>query len=215
MIRNLVFDMGNVLIHYIPQVFMDRLGVPAEDQPLLAREVFGSVEWIRMDRGSITDEQAVSSVCRRLPERLRGPAPQATARAVSVRRDETEYLCGKAVDPAALLEELKGLGYGLYLLSNATVRQPEYFPGIPGSQFFDGAVISAHWKVLKPEREIYEILFREYGLEPSECFFVDDLNINVEGALCAGMDGYIFDGDVGRLRQALCRAGVPVKTGED
>ena len=38
MIRNLVFDMGNVLIHYIPQVFMDRLGVPAEDQPLLARE---------------------------------------------------------------------------------------------------------------------------------------------------------------------------------
>ena len=115
----------------------------------------------------------------------------------------------------ALLRELKELGCGVYLLSNATVRQPEYFPGIPGSQFFDGAVISAHWKVLKPEREIYEILFREYGLEPSECFFVDDLNINVEGALCAGMDGYIFDGDVGRLRQALCRAGVPVKTGED
>ncbi len=34
-------------------------------------------------------------------------AAQATARAVSVRRDETEYLCGKAVDPAALLEELQ------------------------------------------------------------------------------------------------------------
>ena len=116
---------------------------------------------------------------------------------------------------AALLEELKGLGYGLYLLSNATVRQPEYFPDIPGSQFFDGAVISAHWKVLKPEREIYEILFREYGLDPSECFFVDDLNINVEGALCAGMDGYVFDGDMGRLRQALRRAGVMVKTGEN
>lgn len=209
MIRNLVFDMGNVLIHYIPQVFMDRLGVPAEDQPLLAREVFGSVEWIRMDRGTLGQEEAVAAMEARLPRRL------------------WEYACrlvlGWWLDGplmpvegmAALLEELKGLGYGLYLLSNATVRQPEYFPGIPGSQFFDGAVISAHWKVLKPEREIYEILFREYGLEPSECFFVDDLNINVEGALCAGMDGYIFDGDVGRLRQALCRAGVPVKTGED
>ncbi|MCI8680085.1 MAG: HAD family phosphatase [Oscillospiraceae bacterium] len=209
MIRNLVFDMGNVLIHYIPQVFMDRLGVPAEDQPLLAREVFGSVEWIRMDRGTLGQEEAVAAMEARLPRRLWEYA----------RRLVLGWWLDGPLMPvegmAALLEELKGLGYGLYLLSNATVRQPEYFPGIPGSQFFDGAVISAHWKVLKPEREIYEILFREYGLEPSECFFVDDLNINVEGALCAGMDGYIFDGDVGRLRQALCRAGVPVKTGED
>ena len=209
MIRNLDFDMGNVLIHYIPQVFMDRLGVPAEDQPLLAREVFGSVEWIRMDRGTLGQEEAVAAMEARLPRRLWEYA----------RRLVLGWWLDGPLMPvegmAALLEELKGLGYGLYLLSNATVRQPEYFPGIPGSQFFDGAVISAHWKVLKPEREIYEILFREYGLEPSECFFVDDLNINVEGALCAGMDGYIFDGDVGRLRQALCRAGVPVKTGED
>ena len=209
MIRNLVFDMGNVLIHYIPQVFMDRLGVPAEDQPLLAREVFGSVEWIRMDRGTLGQEEAVAAMEARLPRRLWEYA----------RRLVLGWWLDGPLMPvegmAALLEELKGLGYGLYLLSKATVRQPEYFPGIPGSQFFDGAVISAHWKVLKPEREIYEILFREYGLEPSECFFVDDLNINVEGALCAGMDGYIFDGDVGRLRQALCRAGVPVKTGED
>ena len=207
MIRNLVFDMGNVLIHYIPQVFMDRLGVPAEDQPLLAREVFGSVEWIRMDRGTLGQEEAVAAMEARLPRRLWEYA----------RRLVLGWWLDGPLMPvegmAALLEELKGLGYGLYLLSNATVRQPEYFPGIPGSQFFDGAVISAHWKVLKPEREIYEILFREYGLEPSECFFVDDLNINVEGALCAGMDGYIFDGDVGRLRQALCRAGVMVKTG--
>lgn len=209
MIRNLVFDMGNVLIHYIPQVFMDRLGVPAEDQPLLAREVFGSVEWIRMDRGTLCQEEAVAAMEARLPRRLWEYA----------RRLVLGWWLDGPLMPvegmAALLEELKGLGYGLYLLSNATVRQPEYFPGIPGSQFFDGAVISAHWKVLKPEREIYEILFREYGLEPSECFFVDDLNINVEGALCAGMDGYIFDGDVGRLRQALCRAGVMVKTGEN
>lgn len=207
MIRNIVFDMGNVLIHYIPQVFMDRLGVPAEDQPLLAREVFGSVEWIRMDRGTLGQEEAVAAMEARLPRRLWEYA----------RRLVLGWWLDGPLMPvegmAALLEELKGLGYGLYLLSNATVRQPEYFPGIPGSQFFDGAVISAHWKVLKPEREIYEILFREYGLKPSECFFVDDLNINVEGALCAGMDGYIFDGDAGRLRQALCRAGVMVKTG--
>ena len=76
-------------------------------------------------------------------------------------------------------------------------------------------MISAHYKLLKPEREIYETLFRKYSLDPAECFFVDDLNINVEGALCAGMDGCIFDGEVGHLRQALNRAGVPVKAGQN
>lgn len=208
MIRNIVFDMGNVLIHYIPQVFMDRLGVPAEDRPLLAREVFGSVEWIRLDRGTLDQEEAVAAMEARLPQRLRG----------YVRRLVLGWWLDGPLMPvegmAELVEELKGMGCGIYLLSNATARQPEYFPSIPGSQFFDGAVISAQWKVLKPEREIYEILFREYGLDPAECFFVDDLNINVEGALCAGMDGYIFDGRVDRLRQALRRAGVPVKAGE-
>ena len=207
MIRQIVFDMGNVLIHYRPQRYVRCLDVAEEDRPLLLREVFGSVEWIRLDRGSIGQEEAAAAMAARLPRRLEG-AVQALLEWWKLELSPMEGM-------EALLGELKGLGCGLYLLSNATVRQPEYFPGIPGSQFFDGAVISAHWKVLKPEREIYEILFREYGLEPSECFFVDDLNINVEGALCAGMDGYIFDGDVGRLRQALCRAGVMVKTGED
>ena len=162
-----------------------------------------------MDRGTLGQEEAVAAMEARLPRRLWEYA----------RRLVLGWWLDGPLMPmegmAALLEELKGLGYGLYLLSNATVRQPEYFPDIPGSQFFDGAVISAHWKVLKPEREIYEILFREYGLDPSECFFVDDLNINVEGALCAGMDGYVFDGDMGRLRQALRQAGVMVKTGEN
>lgn len=209
MIRNIVFDMGNVLIHYIPEVFMDRLGVPAEDRPLLAREVFSSVEWVRMDRGTLDQETAVAAMEERLPRRLWE----------YVRRLVCAWWLDGPLLPmegmAELLAELKALGYGLYLLSNATARQPEYFPRIPGSQLFDGAVISAQWKVLKPEREIYRILFREYALDPAECFFVDDLSINVEAALCAGMDGYVFDGDVDRLRQALRRAGVPVKMGQN
>lgn len=209
MIRHIVFDMGNVLIHYIPEVFMERLGVPAEDRPLLAREVFGSVEWVRMDRGTLDQEAAVAAMEERLPRRLWDYA----------RRLVLAWWTDGPLMPmegmAELLEELKGLGYGLYLLSNATVRQPEFFPHIPGSQFFDGTVISAHYKLLKPEREIYETLFRKYRLDPAECFFVDDLNINVEGALCAGMDGYIFDGDVRHLRQALNRVGVPVKAGQN
>ncbi len=44
MIRNVVFDMGNVLIHWKPNLFVEDLGVPEGDRALLLREVFGSVE---------------------------------------------------------------------------------------------------------------------------------------------------------------------------
>ena len=60
MIRNLIFDMGGVLIHWEPEHLLDILEVPSADRPLLRREVFGSVEWIQTDRGTITLEQAVT-----------------------------------------------------------------------------------------------------------------------------------------------------------
>lgn len=208
MIRNLVFDMGNVLIHYDPAVFMDRLGVPEEDRPLLKREVFGSVEWIRLDRGTLDQEEALAAMEERLPRRLWDYA----RRLVCAWWEDGPLLPMEGM--AELLEELKALGYGVYLLSNATAHQPDYFPRIPGSQFFDGGVVSAQWRLLKPERAIYETLFREYDLDPAACFFVDDLNINVEGALQAGMPGTVFHGDVGELRRVLRQAGVPVETGQ-
>lgn len=78
MIRNIVFDMGNVLIHWKPSLFVEDLGVPEEDRALLLREVFGSVEWIQMDRGTLSMEDGLDVICRRLPEHLRGPARELT-----------------------------------------------------------------------------------------------------------------------------------------
>ena len=57
MIRNIIFDMGNVLIRFDQQYFIQRLGVASEDAPLLMRELLRSVEWARMDRGSMTEAE--------------------------------------------------------------------------------------------------------------------------------------------------------------
>ena len=204
MIRNVVFDMGNVLIHWKPNLFVEDLGVPEGDRALLLREVFGSVEWIQMDRGTLSMEDGLDVICRRLPERLRGPARELT---LNWWRRWLLPMEGMA----DLVRELKGLGYGVYLLSNAKLDLPLYFDRIPGSECFDGKIVSADWKRLKPQPEIYETLLREYGLRAEECCFIDDLNSNIEGAWLVGMDGAIFDGDLPRLRRALNDAGVPVK----
>lgn len=205
MIRNIVFDMGQVLIYFYPKMFFDRMGVPEADRPILEREMFRTVEWTQTDRGTLDEAGAVEAFRAKLPERLHGYVETMVCH-------WWEEPLSPVKGMAELLRELKDLGYGVYLLSNASSRLHEYFPRIPGSECFDGKIVSADWKQLKPEREIFQTLFRKFGLKPEECFFVDDLPQNVEGARFSGMDGTVFRDDVPRLRRELNAAGVPVKT---
>jgi len=202
MIRNIIFDMGGVLLDYDPPRLIRRLSVSEEDAALLLREVFYSVEWFRLDHGTISQEDAAAAMKARLPSRLHGAVEQLLV------WWELEVLPVEGM--AELLAELKKLGYGLYLLSNATLRQPEYFDRLPGSECFDGRFVSAFYQQLKPQYEIYETMLREFSLRAEECFFVDDSAANVEGAYCVGIAGAVFTGDMARLRRELNAAGVPV-----
>ena len=202
MIKNIVFDMGNVLLRFEPEYFIARLDVAEEDRGILLTEVFRSLEWAKMDRGSLTEKQAAELICRRVPERLHSAVHSLT--------DQWERPILPVEGSYELVEELKVLGYGLYLLSNASYRQHDYWPQIPCSKFFDGTLISADVKLVKPQPEIYRLLFEKFSLRPEECFFVDDFAPNVEAALCCGMSGAVFNAGVPALRKALRKAGVPV-----
>ena len=202
MIRNILFDMGNVLIRFDREYFIDRLGVNPEDKQLLLREVFHSVEWVQMDRGSIVEEQAVAQVCRRLPQHLHDAAEKLIA------------MWDRPILPIdgmyELIEELKNAGYGIYLLSNASLRQHEYWPRIPAHVFFDGTIISADEGVMKPDAEYYLRALNRFCLKADECFFVDDVPSNIEGALYCGIPGAIFRGDASLLRKQMRSAGIQI-----
>lgn len=202
MIRNIVFDMGQVLLRFDRDYFISRLGIEGEDKELLKREVFLSLEWARMDRGSMTDAEAAKSVCKRLPEHLH----DAAAKLVQMWDRPILPIEGMY----ALIEELKGKGYGIYLLSNASYRQHDYWPRVEASKFFDGTLISADEKVVKPQPEIYRLLLERFGLKAEECFFIDDVPANIEGAFYCGIPGAVFHGDAGLLRKDLRAAGVDV-----
>jgi putative hydrolase of the HAD superfamily len=202
MIETIVFDMGNVLLRFDPDLFMDRLGVPASDRPLLLREVFRSVEWAQMDRGSLRDEDAVEKMCGRVPARL-----HETVRRLVLGWDSPIL----EIDGSfALVRELKELGYGLYLLSNASLRQHAYWPRVPASVYFDGTFISADHQLMKPEPAFFKLFFDTFALKAESCFFIDDHNYNIEAALRTGMSCAHFQGDYGAVRAKLRAAGVPV-----
>lgn len=203
MIKNIVFDMGNVIIRFDPELFMLRLGLAEEDRRLLKRELFVSLEWSRMDRGSLTDEEAAEIVCRRVPERL---------------HDAVRRLVGMWDRPILpvegmyeLVKELRGMGYGIYLLSNASFRQHDYWPRVPASKFFDGTLISADVKLVKPQPEIYRLLCDKFSLLPEECVFIDDSTSNAEGAYFCGINALVFHGDAHEMRLKLNELGVKVK----
>ena len=203
MIKNIVFDMGRVLIDWDPPAIVARENLSEADSRLLLREVFQYVEWAAMDHGWMSQAEGYERICRRLPGHLHEAARHCV------------FDWWKApLDPipgmAELVREVKALGYGVYLLSNATSSLSEYFHRIPGSECFDGRLVSADVKMLKPEREIYAELYRQFSLDPAECFFIDDSIINVDGAWFSGMQGTVFMGDMARLRRELREAGVPV-----
>ena len=204
MIKNIIFDMGCVLIDWNPPAIVAREELGEEDSRLLLREVFQCAEWVAMDHGWMSLEEGFSRICRRLPERLHENARHCVF-------DWWKPPLDPIPGMAELVREVKALGYGVYLLSNATSPLSEYFRRIPGSECFDGRIVSADVKMLKPEREIYRELFRQFSLDPAECFFIDDSPANVDGAWLSGMPATVFLHDMARLRRELNEAGIPVK----
>lgn len=200
MIRNILFDMGNVLLRFDRQVFLDRLNVTEEDKQLLLKEVFLSEEWVLMDAGVLCEETAEPIMCTRLPEHLHEAVHQlASCWDQPIIPVEGMY---------ELVRELKDAGYGIYLLSNASVRQHDYWPRVLGSEFFDGTLISADEKIMKPQPDIYRLCMERFGLKPEECIFIDDVQANVDGAAACGIAGTVFTGDVSVLRNSLSEAGI-------
>lgn len=204
MIRNVVFDMGQVLIHWNPHLLLTPFHLTPGEEDAVIRELFQSVEWVRLDRGTITEEGTVRAVCERLPETLHTCVREVVTRWHARTLEPMEGM-------ADLLRELKEKGMHIYLLSNANLKLRSYFPRIPGSECFDGLMVSAEERLLKPQHEIFEALLSRFGLKAEECFFVDDAPANVEGAAEAGLSGTVFYGDVPRLRRELRKAGIPVE----
>lgn len=198
MIRNIVFDMGKVLLDYDPVKVCWQFTDREEDVALIGKELFFSEEWVMLDRGDITEEEALLRVQGRLPdERLKTMAAESLAH-------WHEYNISPKPGMRELVIALKERGCRIYLCSNASLRLRVFQDQIPGIEYFDGTLVSAEERVLKPEPEIFERLFERYSLRPEESFFIDDLEANIEGARRCGMDGYCFaDGDVERLKKYL------------
>lgn len=199
MIKNIVFDMGGVLvIDDIPR-YIARFAQQG-DIPLLQKELFEGPEWRAWDLGTVEAAQLTAAVCRRLPERLHAPC----AAMVAQWHMNPEHMPGME----ALIRRLAAGGYGIFLLSNTALSYYSYRQRLPAIDVFEGEFLSAECGLLKPDREIYDAFTAQFGLRAETCFFVDDKPENIAGALDAGWSGFVFGADATALERALQKAGV-------
>lgn len=204
MIKNILFDMGNVLIRFAPKEYVKRVGLSEPEQELMLRELYGSIDWIELDRGTIDEAEIIERVTARVGEHLRGVVEKL------VRHWDRPELPVEGMKK--LTAELYEKGYGLYLLTNAGPRHREYWPRFAASEHFpeDRIYRSADVKLLKPDPAFFEGALEKFGLDRRECVFIDDSATNAEGAQRVGLDAIVFFGDAARLRKQLHARGVDV-----
>lgn len=186
MIRNLIFDLGNVLISFKPSEFLKRKEYPENKINTILSDIFYGKEWAMLDNGDISTEQAIRSISGRSSLNI------AETELIFNMRKEILYPID---DNVRLLPFLKKEGFGLYYLSNfpadlfEEVKNDYYF-----FRHFDGGLISAEARLSKPDIRFFELFIRKFGLAPEETLFIDDLPANVEAASVSGMKTYLTYG---------------------
>ncbi|MBP5332119.1 MAG: HAD family phosphatase [Lachnospiraceae bacterium] len=184
MIRNIVFDIGNVLAAFRWKDYIAELGFEGSMAERLANATTLNKMWREVDRGVMSVNDIIENCIASDPE---------IEEAIRLFYSDRRRLVAEYDYARGWISELKERGYKIYLLSNYSQDHFQYISR--HFTFFgleDGKVISYMEKVLKPESRIYEILYQRYGLIPEECVFLDDSEDNIKGALNTGMKGIIF-----------------------
>ena len=196
MIKNVVFDFGQVLVHFIPAYMVGKFVQDGQDSELLQQVVFDRLYWDKLDAGTITDEEVLTAIKARIPERLWRVSEEIYTRWI----ENIPEIDGMRELVGYIKEKY---GVRLFLLSNISEYFAEHADEIDMLKLLDKCIFSAVCRRVKPNREIFEYLCSSCGIEAEETVFVDDNEKNICGAEAYGIRGYLFDGDVERLRSYL------------
>lgn len=186
MIKNIIFDIGDVLVYFRYREYMRDLGFSEELVEFFSEQIVLTPYWHNLDAGVVDDAHAVEYFQELFPQY----------------KDEIELFWSRIAEiveefPYAkgLVSDLKKAGYKVYALSN----YPDKLSDLHWATFtflpdMDGYIISAKEKVAKPDPAIYHLLESKFGLTLSECVFIDDREANVETARSLSMKAIHFKG---------------------
>ena len=166
MIKNIIFELGNVIINYNQKKIINNFTEKEEEIKYIYDEIFHAPEWTLMDLGDITNDEAIEIINKRNEfkyEKLTQEFLHEWHKKQPINRDIVE-----------IAKILKNNGYNLFVLSNMANQTYEYFKNDEFFSLCTGIVISAHEHVKKPDEKVYRLLLNRYNLNAEECLFIDD-----------------------------------------
>ena len=179
MLKNIVFDLGNVLIEFNPQKFVNE-NVENKYKEEFFKIVFLGKEWQELDKGTLEYSDAINYFKEKLP---------CCKEAIDKLFENYIIDCLNPIEKNINILRKLQKKYKLYIISNF------HYPAFDNIyskwdffKLFTGKIISGHVKLLKPEEKIYNMLFEKYKLDPKECLFIDDTLVNVKASKKLGMD---------------------------
>ena len=182
--RDIVFDLGAVLIDWNPRYFYRKIFTDEAEMEYFLKEVCNSAWCLETDAGKPFAQACAEKAVQ---------YPQYAQQIKKYDSGWQEMLGGVIAGTVQILRQLKQKGYGVYALTNWSA---EKFPFAQAKfdflKLFDGIVVSGQEKCVKPQAQIYRILLDRYQLHASNCIFTDDNPANIAGARALGFDTILF-----------------------
>lgn len=195
-IKNVVFDFGQVIIHFVPEIMVSPYVTDENDKKLICDVLFDRLYWDKLDKGTITNEEVLEQCRTRLPERLWDVTDKIYYNWI--------YNVPEIDGMRELIVKLKEkYGVGIYLLSNISKYFVEHSSEFSIFELFDKCIYSATIGIVKPSYEIFDYLCKTCNINPAESIFIDDNKNNIDSAIRFGLNTYLFDGDAKKLENYL------------
>lgn len=183
MIKNIVFDIGMVLIGWYPKA--DKIFKP-EVAEIVENAIWNSGLWDEMDHGIQSEDILIRKMIAQAPK---------YEEQIMYMLNNLQLIAEQFYYAESWIKECKAEGYGVYYLSNYSKHLRRTVPELTDfTEIMDGGIFSSDVKLMKPDRAIYSMFCGTFNLKPEECFMIDDKKVNVEAAIKFGMKGYCFRG---------------------
>lgn len=180
MIKNIIFDVGDVLIGYRWKDMLLDHEIPDEDAQRVGTNIFSDPIWKKFDLGLVFVDELKKHYIGLYPE---------DADYINYFFDHSELMRVERPKVWERVHELKEKGYHIYVLSNySEILFEKHTNGASFLQDLDGAIISYQVHMIKPDLNIYQALLNKYDLKAEECIFFDDRKENTDAAIECGIE---------------------------
>ena len=187
MIKNIIFDLGSVLLKGTYRDTLNKFDISEEDKKIIISTFFDN--WEELDLGNMSLKEKLDNS--NIPNYIKNEYGDILLNYYKYRDINMDLI--------SLIKKLKEKGYKICILSDNIKEVYNYCKSSLVFSDVDIWVVSCEYNCIKEDKKLFNILFDKYHINPKESYFIDDKEININIGLSFGMKGFVFNDDANEL----------------